>query len=655
MMRSLFSAMTGLRNHQVRMDVIGNNIANVNTVGFKANRVTFQEELNQVLRDATKPSGAIGGRNPMTVGLGVSVGTVDTLFSQGAVENTERATDLAIQGEGFFVLSDGTRRLFTRAGNFVLDAEGRLVHPSTGYVLQGKLANEDGEIRSGAPVEDIVLPFGRKDPAKATTLIRYQCNLNADSDAKREVWTMNRPFTSWARVTGSGGPNSLTITSGANDELKISLDGGTARTITIAEGTYADVDELVDAINNAIAADSVLNGEVVAENRNGVVSFRTTDTGEDSSIKLLEGNGGLANLNIEDGASDTGLADEDTPINELAEVSVDLVDGDEINISGTNPDGSVVSSTFTYGTTNDGTTVADLVAKIEDAFTGVTASFEDGKIVLTDDEAGESQTSISLNAMPTNTGTISLYGFTNTVAGRDAGSHSASIFVYDSLGNRHTVEITFTKADEPNTWTWEVEVDGGLISPTAGYKGRVTFNNDGSLAAFTSDDNQPLKFDPGSGADPMEVRLDAGRSGGYDGITQLSAPSTTIASYQDGHGMGVLSGISIDAQGRITGTFTNGTSQVLAQIVLANFTNEEGLKKAGNNLFEPTANSGDPIIGLAGTNFPTIITPGALELSNVDLVREFTDMIVTQRGFQANARVITTTDAMLDEVIRIRR
>ncbi|RKY63780.1 MAG: hypothetical protein DRP99_03425, partial [Candidatus Latescibacterota bacterium] len=354
-------------------------------------------------------------------------------------------------------------------------------------------------------------------------------------------------------------------------------------------------------------------------------------------------------------ASDTGLADEDTPINELAEVSVDLVDGDEINISGTNPDGSVVSSTFTYGTTNDGTTVVDLVDKIEDAFTGVTASFEDGKIVLTDDEAGESQTSISLNAMPTNTGTISLYGFTNTVAGRDAGSHSASIFVYDSLGNRHTVEITFTKADDPNTWTWEVEVDGGLISPTAGYKGRVTFNNDGSLAAFTSDDNQPLKFDPGSGADPMEIRLDAGRSGAFDGITQLSAPSTTIASYQDGHGMGVLSGISIDAQGRITGTFTNGTSQVLAQIVLANFTNKEGLKKAGNNLFELTANSGDPIIGLAGTNFPTIITPGALELSNVDLVREFTDMIVTQRGFQANARVITTTDAMLDEVIRIRR
>ena len=655
MMRSLFSAMAGLRNHQVRMDVIGNNIANVNTVGFKANRVTFQEELNQILRDATKPSGAIGGRNPMTVGLGVSIGTVDTLFSQGAVESTERATDLAIRGNGFFVLSDGTRRFFTRAGNFVLDAEGRLVHPSTGYVLQGKMADENGEIRSGTPVGDIVLPFGRKDPAKATTLIRYQCNLNADSDARREVWTMDRPFTSWARVTGSGGPTSLTITSGANDQLKISLNGGEARTITVAQGTYADVDALVDAINAAIAADSVLNGKVVAENRDGVVSFRTTDTGEDASIKLSEGNGGLANLNIADGASDTGLADDDTPINELAEVSAALADGDKINISGTNPDGSVVSSTFTYGTSNDGTTVADLVAKIEDAFTGVTASFEDGKIVLTDDEAGESQTSISLNAMPTNTGTISLYGFTNTVAGRDAGTHSASIFVYDSLGNRHTVEITFTKADEPNTWTWEVEVDGGLISPTAGYKGRVTFNNDGSLAAFTSDDNQPLKFDPGSGADPMEVRLDAGRSGAFDGITQLSAPSTTIASYQDGHGMGVLSGISIDAQGRITGTFTNGTSHVLAQIVLADFTNREGLRKAGNNLFEPTANSGDPIIGLAGVNFPTIITPGALELSNVDLVREFTDMIVTQRGFQANARVITTTDAMLDEVIRIRR
>lgn len=651
MMRSLFSGVAGLRNHQMRMDVIGNNIANVNTVGFKAGRVMFKEMLNQYVAGARRPQASLGGSNPASIGLGMMVSNIDTLFSQGSIESTGQMTDLAIQGDGFFVVSDGTRQLYTRAGNFQVDAQGRLINPANGFILQGKMADALGNIYSGTPVTDIELPFGRKTPAQATTRIDYRCNLDADSDAQAEVWTMDNPFTSYAGVTGTAAPTSLTITAGTNDELKISVDGGTAQTITIAAGAYATVDDLVDAINTAIGTTS-LSGEVMAVNDSGVISLRTTDTGEDASITVTEGNGGLANLNITDGDTDTGIAEASLLLNDLAEVTVPLVAGDVINISGTDPDGTVVSATYTYA---DGDTVQDLLDAINAAFTEATATFVDGKIVLTDGTAGDSLTSISLSAPPDNTGVISLSGFSNTVVGRDHGTHSASIFVYDSLGYKHNVEITFTKTDDPNTWDWEVTVDGGLITPTSGDQGKVTFNSDGSLAAFTPNDGAPLRFAPGGGANPVSVDLNAGQSGSFDGITQFASPSTTIAAAQDGYGMGNLTSISIDTTGTIQGVFTNGITETLAQIVLATFTNPGGLQKVGENMYDITANSGQAVIGLAGTNFPTTIAPGSLEMSNVDLAEQFTDMIVAQRGFQANARVITTADALLDEITRLKR
>lgn len=648
MMRSLFAGVSGLRNHQIRMDVIGNNIANVNTVGFKAGRVTFKEVLHQTLQDATSPSETYGGRNPAQVGLGMSIGSVDTLFSQGGLESTEQMTDLAIQGEGFFVVSDGTRSLYTRAGDFHLDADGRLVSPHNGLIVQGKMADATGNILSGTSMGDIVLPFGRKAPALGTTEIEYRSNLNADSDAKIENWTMSSALTTFATVTGTAAPSTLTITAGTNDELKISVDGSTAETITIAAGTYAAVDALITAINTAIAANANLNGEVTAVNVGGKVSFRTTDAGADASITLTEGNA-LANLNISAGATDEGgLAGTSDSLNTLG-----LVSGDTIRIAGTNPDGSAVSATYTYA---DGESVQDLLDAINAAFTGATTSLgEDGKIVLKDDTAGDSLTSISLSASPSNTGTITLPGFSNTVAGRDAGVHSTSIFVYDSLGNKHNIEITFTKSSASNTWDWTVTIDGGLISPTEGDRGQVTFNNDGSLAAFTSSDNAPLRFSPGGGAESMSVTLNGGRSGGFDGITQFASPSTTIASDQNGHGMGVLSSISIDSTGKITGTFTNGVSQTLAQIALATFNNPGGLLKVGDNMYEVSGNSGQAVVGLAGTNVASTIVAGALEMSNVDLAKEFTNMIIAQRGFQANARVITTSDTLLDEITRLKR
>ncbi len=179
MMRSLFSGVSGMKNHQIKMDVIGNNIANINTVGFKAGRVTFAEALAMTVRGATAPTETSGGINPSQIGLGMTVGYIDSVFNQGSLETTNIQTDLAINGDGFFVLSDGQKQYFTRAGSFRFDSSGKLVNPTNGMVVQGKIADADGVINSGTIVQDIVLPFGQRVPAKATSMVNFVGNLNA--------------------------------------------------------------------------------------------------------------------------------------------------------------------------------------------------------------------------------------------------------------------------------------------------------------------------------------------------------------------------------------------------------------------------------------------------------------------------------------------
>ncbi|UCD94211.1 MAG: flagellar hook-basal body complex protein, partial [Candidatus Zixiibacteriota bacterium] len=216
MMASLFAGVSGLRNHQVKMNVIGNNIANVNTIGFKAGRVTFREALVQTFKGAGRPSAISGGTNPVQLGLGMSVSTIDNLFQQGGLETTGQITDLAIQGSGFFVLSDGTGQYYTRAGAFGFDANSNLVDPSTGLFVQGRMADANGDIPSTATTGNITMPFGQQDPPRATTEIVLGNNLN--SVATESVATLESAGTTGittvvgTTVDGAGGIHSLTIT-----------------------------------------------------------------------------------------------------------------------------------------------------------------------------------------------------------------------------------------------------------------------------------------------------------------------------------------------------------------------------------------------------------------------------------------------------------
>ncbi len=556
MMTSLFSAVTGMTNHQTRMDVIGDNIANVNTIGFKASRVSFATGFSQVLQAADRPTDATGGKNAIEVGLGMRISAVDRVFNQGNFENTGNRTDLAIQGDGFFVVGDGQSQFYTRAGNFQIDADGSLVASGGRFHVLGRLADKNGVLLRSSAVEPIRLPFGEKDPARATTEIQYFCNLDANASKTQE-------FTASIAFTTENIP-------------------ATAATL----------------------------------------------------------------------------------INDLDQASAPLDDGDTISITGKNQAGEDVNVVFTYGAAGDGITVGDLLNKVNsaegfdsDVASGSKVTLDaSGKLILRDNLPGNSQSTIAMGFQDTGGGASAMVlpTFVNTETG-STGSHSASIQAYDSRGEKHKVEITFTQdVTQDNVWLWEIVIDDGAIDPVnsrlQGNQGQVTFNNDGSLLAF---EGGPLTFDTPE-AQGVVVNLNGGTVGTFDGITQFSAPTTTIALSQDGHGMGVLQDFIVDSTGIISGTYSNGITRTLGQIAISRFANPSGLQLAGENIYHSTVNSGDPLIGVDNGNVNTVYS-GYVELANVDLGHEFTDMIIAQRGFQASARVITVADSLLNEVTQLKR
>ncbi len=450
MMRSLYSGVSGLKNHTVRMDVIGNNIANVNTTGFKKGRVNFQDLISQTLEGAAKPTEDKGGVNPKQVGLGMMVASIDTIMRQGSLQTTGNSTDVAIKGEGFFVLKKGENSFYTRAGSFGVDREFNLVNPANGFKVQGWNSQRDNDgnyyINNSRTIEDIQIPIGEKFEAKATTDIRVKSNLNS---ASREV------------------------------------------------------------INPANPA-----------------------------------------------------ADEDQQI--------------------------------------------------------------------------------------------------------------TSIDAYDSQGNVHKVTLTFVKVAN-NQWQCNAEVSGiqqdtlrfGFGGDEASNAIRLMFDDRGSLLEGEEAVERGIASQGANvianltaeveGAEPLNINLNLGSVGLYDGVTQQQSPSTTKAVSQNGYGMGYLESFNINQSGVVTGVYSNGESREIAQIGLASFVNPGGLEKSGETNFIMTNNSGLPNIGAPETQGKGSLSAGVLEMSNVDIAEEFTDMIVAQRGFQANSRIITTADQMLQELLMLKR
>jgi flagellar hook protein FlgE len=408
MSRALFTAVSGLRNHQIWLDVIGNNVANANTPGFKASTVQFMDILGQTLNSGIAPTADKGGTNPTQIGLGVTLGSVTPNFLQGSIQTTNRNTDLAIQGDGFFILANGADRVYTRAGAFTLDANGYLVDSATGFYVQGANGN-------------IQIPQGQASGAVGTGTVE---------------------------LTG--------------------------------------------------------------------------------------------------------------------------------NLDYTLPDGA---------------------------------------------------------------------------------THVTTVTVYDSVGAPHTLALTFTKnfAATPGQWDWAVTASDSAITGLGGATGSLVFDAAGAVASGASA-AVSITYGASTGvSSPQTITLDFGTATNPSPVTGLASASTVTLGNQNGQPAGTLQSFAIGLDGAITGYYSNGQSVILDTIQLATFPNSTGLLRIGSNLWRESATSGTPATGDPGTASRGTVIAGALESSNVDLAQEFTSMIIAQRGFQANARTISTANDMLEELVNLKR
>jgi len=666
MMRSLFAGVSGLSNHQVQMDVIGNNIANVNTLSFKSSRVLFQEMLNQTLKSAGgAEEGGKGGTNPQQAGLGMSISAIDTIFSQGNLMATQKKTDLAIQGDGLFILSDGTNRYYTRAGNFDFDLNGNLVNPQGQKVL-GYLATE-GTL--GKVLEDVSVDFEQRLPANTTTEVSFVGNL----DASAELTSTSSTTLVTKLFDEDGNPMNLHI----GDKISI-----TGKAITPAEATT----ELVNLYDSSGTSLGIADGDTITYSGDiGVAPFSdthtvvaATDTLEtlradlegklqtvDPTITVSITSAGKLEITAGSGAI-TSFKIENTTQSKDIFTFTDITAGEteESNefVGSATED---ISDTYTITSTSN---LSDLSSALQSAIRAAgsgnetVAAQSDGSLRVTADTLAIG----GLKMECTGKTNFNNYGIIGAIAAGEngytaEGSRSADyttfVTTYDSLGNPQIITLLFAKDTETgvsNTWNWQAIVPYSADSPPTGDTNTISFNADGSLAGG---DTAQITFDPDGvgGSDEMKIDFNFGTLNKFDGLTQFAAPFSATLKEQNGYTSGTLDDISIDDAGILTGIFTNGINKTLAQIALASFANPAGLYKKGDNLYQQSLNSGLPEEGKPGEGNRGVISPSTLEMSNVDLAKSFTDIIVAQRGFQVNARVITTSDQILQELVNLKR
>lgn len=718
MLKSLFSGVSGLQSHQVAMDVESNNIANVNTIGFKYSRANFSDLLAQTRAIATAPQGELGGKNPVQVGLGSTVSSMTRIFSQGSVQNSDKNTDVAIQGDGFFIISPdgGNTYKYTRAGDFKFDAGGNFVD-NNGYIVQGWLRDPiTGLVDATAPIENINIPPGLTTPASATQNVVIKANLNSGPLVETFSPAYEVP-------SGSSGTTPALDHNGnpiAADDMGVMFNEvGEAFNLQANQGIWASFTSAVkdDSANNSVQA--------------GAVELDITFTLDDGTTQQITTSGGAAgNTAAQNAARFVSAINAKTSITgitatyDVANSKINLINTNGTSTASHNirltavggADGSGLTATtvttayrYQYDPTGYNTVAgADktftTIAHLREALENEARNVGDGDLDLTPNEnnitikineqgkfeisnPGNSDdgdydinlTITGMNADSVSGGGISENtrftrsmealnatlpaGTTGTAFSQsfNAATHSASIDIFDSLGSKHTLRTEYRKvsvdASTGSTWNLLITVPEpatiDTIAPLNEKTGSVRFNNDGSLATYTPPN---LSFTANNGSAPnQQVSLELGTANGFDGMTSFDSKSSTSGISQDGYTGGDLVGIRIDQSGTLVGSFANGRSFGLAQIGMAKFTNNEGLSTEGGNVYVQTANSGDPIIGTAATAGRGFMQAAALEASNVDLSLALTQLIIIQRGYQANGKTITTSDTLLETLIGLKR
>ncbi len=722
MLKSLYSGVSGLQSHQVAMDVESNNIANVNTTGFKYSRANFSDLLAQTQSIATAPQGSLGGKNAVQVGLGSSISSMTRIFSQGSIQNSDKNTDVAIQGDGFFIISPdgGNTYKYTRAGDFKFDAGGNFVD-NNGFIAQGWLRDGvTGKVDSTAPITSIKIAPGLTTPASPSKEIVLKANLNSGSinesfspayEVKSGVpWSVAHPGAGDA-VDANGNPiaagnvgvmfnevgEAFSLQTGQG--VWVSFESaqqaaGAVVAATPALGPIQELDitfKLDDGTTKQVTSTGGANGDSAATNANryiAAINAQTSITGVSAVYDAVTNKINLSNTNGSASASHNINVSAVGNANSGVVVTPPLAPGAAKTAWKYTYDPAAVATAA--GANKTFTSLADLRYAMEAQARadggGVAGAGNNiaikvnaqGKFEITNPGGGLNEYDMNLKITAyTAAGTTQNVRFTRNMEAMNsvlpAGSggkaysqsfnvatHSSSIDIFDSLGSKHTVRMEFRKtALDPNTGsTWDLRISVpspgtiNTVAPTNEKFGSVRFNNDGSLATY----NPPnISFSGNNGSAPdQQVALSFGTANAFDGMTSFDSKSATSGISQDGFTGGDLVGIRIDQSGTLIGSFSNGRSFGLAQIAMAKFTNNEGLATEGGNVFIQTANSGEPIIGTAATAGRGFIQSAALEASNVDLSRALTQLIIIQRGYQANGKTITTSDQLLQTLIGLK-
>jgi flagellar hook protein FlgE len=641
-MTSFFTTLSALQSEQSWIELIGNNLANTNTPGFKGSYATFADQFSQTLRSGSAPGNGLGGTNPAQIGMGVRLANIGRDMLQGGLTTTGRTFDLAINGRGLFALSDGLRTLYTRVGTFGLDGVGNLV-----------------DQRSGMHVLDpngtaITIDQNQKIPPKPTASLSISGNLPKVSTGPLPeiLSTTNLKSGTNAVLTGTvAGP--YTIPAGETWTLRVRVSGGITQTASVTSATGT-----VTASDVATAIDG-LSGVSASVDGSGDVVITSDDKGAAATIDVDPGSAGhdLASLV---GLSTTPVAGTESPVtgatllDQLVPNHTAYQNGDQIQINGIDADGSTVSNMFTYGASNDGTTVQDLVNFLDGAYQASTVALDiNGNITVTADNPGSAHTQLTLSDAAGNVGSTTWGNtpFTTTQQGTDPDRVTTSSQVFDAAGTAHMLTWTFERQAD-NTWTATPSMpaaDGVVLSaPITG----IAFGDDGTPQGFDGL-LQTLTVHFTGQVNVQSAQVTLGTDGQLDGLTQFGTSGEPLVVNQDGYAPGDLTSMSVDQSGAVKGFYSNGQTQSVAQIGLATFANPEGLDDAGGGMFAISSNSGVAELSQGDANGAGAVLGDTLESSNVDTATQLVLLIEAQRGYQANAKVVTAQDQILQTTVQM--
>jgi len=676
---ALSSGVTGLESYQKMLDIAGDNLANVGTTAFKSSRITFSQLLSETIKTASQPTSTVGGTNPQQIGHGVGVASITPIMTQGNISNTGNPLDLAIEGEGYFVLNDGAKDLYTRSGALAIDANSRLVDPATGYIVQriGTTGESDGFQIAGD--SDVRIPTDVSMPAKATSEVRVAGNLSTTAkfaDTQINKLASNITFTVGGspasattkiseldQYTGSTwADGTITFSGYKPDGTALGLSPTTDLTMDVTSTTT--IQNVLDYLNTDDGGARTAEIQTVTLTGGGGVpdEGKYTLTYDGATTTELDYNADIATITAAlDALSTTPAANGITPSGILATGTTFTFDS-----SMGDSDGEVPLITITSVGLKDGgvdvTGVCTETVKghgphgvLDDA----TATLDNGKICITDAQSGYSKSDFKM-AWSDSHLTMPGYFEVTTVGGEEV--KNVNIAVFDTQGGKHVLSGAFIRTNTANTWDMILTSISGNITDITFDNRRINgiefYANNGSfkgLNAATGDTAQftvTFAHDPGN---PQVINVSMGTVGQFNGLTQFDANSTAVAREQDGYAAGSFSNLSFSNDGLVIGSFTNGIKKNIATLQLALFQNPSALESLGDGYFSPSANSGEAIATQALSGGAGSLRGGALEGSNVNAAKEFISLIQSQNYYQANARTIRIANEMLRELTNLIR